>query len=68
LVGTFFYQIVWSAVFSVVEPHHFGTDADSTHHPDVDPDSDFYLMRSGADQVQDPSCEIKPQSLEKVLK
>jgi hypothetical protein len=31
-------------VTSVVDhPHHF--DADSTYHPDEDPDSDFYLMR-----------------------
>jgi hypothetical protein len=28
---------------SVVDPYH--GDADSTYHPDADPDSDFYLMR-----------------------
>ncbi len=32
---------------SVVDPHHFDVDPDSTYHPDADadPDSDFYLMR-----------------------
>ncbi len=33
---------------SVVDPHHFDTDADadpdSTYHPDADPDADFYSM------------------------
>ncbi len=29
---------------SVVAPHHFDTDPDSTYHPDADPDADFYLM------------------------
>ncbi len=29
------------AIISVVDPHHFDADPDSTHHPDADPDSDF---------------------------
>jgi hypothetical protein len=31
--------------YSVVDPHHFDADPDSTFDPDEDPDSDFYLMR-----------------------
>jgi hypothetical protein len=30
---------------SVVDPHHFDADPDSTYHPDADPYCDFYLMR-----------------------
>jgi hypothetical protein len=29
---------------SVVDPHHFDADPDSTYDPDADPNSDFYLM------------------------
>jgi hypothetical protein len=27
-----------------VDPQHIDADPDSTYHPDLDPDSDFYLM------------------------
>ncbi len=39
---------------SVVDPHHFDADPDSTYYPDADPDPD-------------PSLQVKTQTLEKVL-
>jgi hypothetical protein len=57
-----------------VEPHHFDTDADSTYHPDVDPNSDFYLLRilirffTLRDPDPDPGCQLKAKTLGKVLK
>ncbi len=52
---------------SVVVPHHFDADPDSTFHPDTDPDPDFafYLMRI---RIQILASQIKAQTLEKLLK
>jgi hypothetical protein len=34
---------------SVVAPHHFDADPDSTYLPDADPDYDFYLFFTDPD-------------------
>ncbi len=49
---------------SVVDPHHI--DADSTYHPDSDPDPTFQPDRIRIHILA--SCQIKAQTLKKVLK
>ncbi len=67
---------------SVVDPHHFDLDPDSTYHPDADPDPEIWFLfdadvdadpdstfhpDADPDPDPDPSFQIKAQTLEKVL-
>jgi hypothetical protein len=52
-------------ISSVVDPHYFDADPDSTYHPDVDLDPNFH---PDADPDPDPSLLKTAQTFAKVLK
>jgi hypothetical protein len=50
---------------SVVDPHHFDADSDSTYHPDADPDPYFQIKAQSPDPAYhfdvDPNADPDPQ-------